>query len=196
MQLLTARDLAVVQLVGDFGQLSSSHIGCLAFHDRSGTVLDRCLLRLVRRGLLRRAGRMESDLVKGGAGAFVYELGAKGWALLGRSGRWRMHGVNKHTLDVAACYVALVDAEVVLDVAGGSRLHSYIEVDRDSQRPNVIHSKLSTYLEAWYACAGAQFPRVLFVVPDEPRKRQVENAVCSLPEHDQALFSVRLLNTF
>jgi len=64
MQLLTARDLAVVQLVGDFGQLSSSHIGCLAFHDRSGTVLDRCLLRLVRRGLLRRAGRMESDLVE------------------------------------------------------------------------------------------------------------------------------------
>lgn len=214
------RDLAVLRRVAEFRQLSSSHIYALAFHDRSGTVLDRCLLRLVRMGLLRRIGRMPSDMVKGGAGAFVYQLGSKGWALLDLSGRWRAQALNHHTLDVATAYMSLVqaerdgrlrirhyqrevavgraqaDLEVVLDLPDDGRLHSFVELDRDRQRPTVIQGKLNAYIEAWCAHKGAQFPRVLFLVPDELRKRQIENEVSRLPEHDQALFSVRPLGTF
>jgi hypothetical protein len=78
---LTTRDLEIVRLVEQFSQLSSAHMSELFFADRSHSVPDRVLCRLVRLGYLARVGRRNSG-DQGGASAYVYQLGRYGRVLV------------------------------------------------------------------------------------------------------------------
>ena len=102
---LTTRDLDILRLLVQFTQLSSTHLAELVFADRSHSVPDRVLTRLVRLGYLHRVGRRASG-DQGGAGAYVYQLGRYGRALMGVDGR-PSPNVNSHALVIADTYLEL-----------------------------------------------------------------------------------------
>ena len=209
---LTARDLAVVQLVGRFSQLASTHVGEILFAARTGTPLDRALTRLVRHGYLRRVGRRSTD--SAGSGGYVYELGKLGWAELGKpEGYRRKYGISNHTLKVADIYAEFVRAHrtgevelihwelekpysdaradlVVYLGRDGKRLDYCLEVDLGTERPHIIRRKLIAYWQAF--TAFNDLPYVAFIVPDQYRKYEIERAIRGLPDDQQRLFSVHL----
>jgi hypothetical protein len=214
---LSARDLAVVQLVGRFGQLASTHIGAVLFDEVTDTPLDRSLARLVRHNYLRRVGRRSTD--KAGSGGFVYELGRVGWAELGRpEGYRRKYGISNHALKVADVFVALLQAEragqvelihwqverpvgearadlyAELGLPGNKQLDYCLEIDLGTERSGRIRSKLDNYWRAYTSWQGESFPYVAFLVPDKYRKFEIERVINRLPEGKE-LFSVHLLSS-
>jgi hypothetical protein len=120
--LLSARDLAVIELVGTFRQLTAEHIRVALFPElASRTPLDRTLKRLVEGGYLGRLRRLVGG-EGGGSGQYIYQLGRQGWSLLKRHGHyWAPRAVNLHSLAIADCYVILREAER----AGGLRLLTF-----------------------------------------------------------------------
>lgn len=109
---LSARDRAVVELVGQLRQATAGQIGTVLFADNaSKTPLNRVLQRLVEQRYLMRLGRLVGG-DGGGAQQYTYQLGRKGWRLLGKEGAyWQPRAVNLHTKMVADCFVQLVTAE-------------------------------------------------------------------------------------
>jgi hypothetical protein len=105
---LSARDQAVVELVGRFRQLERRQIGALRFAGlASQTPLDRTLKRLVERQYLARLPRLVGAH-GGGSAQYVYQLGRRGWKLLGKPGTyWPFRSANLHTLAIADCFVTL-----------------------------------------------------------------------------------------
>lgn len=105
---LRARDHAVVVLVGRFRQLERRQIGALLYAGlASQTPLDRTLKRLVEQQYLARTHRLVGG-DGGGSAQYVYQLGRRGWKLLGKPGAyWPYRSVNLHTLAIADCFVAL-----------------------------------------------------------------------------------------
>lgn len=87
------------------------------------------------------------------------------------------------------------DAFVEL-IAGNYRYFWFIEMDMDTQRPNKIQQKLAAY--ARYRGSGAEqqangvFPKVLFLVPNENRKQQIQALIDKQPGVDRRLFQVEL----
>jgi Replication-relaxation len=214
---LSARDVAVVRLVGWFGQLSSAHIAAAAFFEsRSQTSCDRALARLTRSYCLQRIGRRAPGQ-KGGASPYVYQLGRQGWVLAQMAGNHRRRSVNAHTLEMADAYIALLQAEragcfqmpqvelerpigelradlaVNLVLPDGRPVGFYLEVDRGFERPTVIEQKCRAYVRAWLASAAA-FPFVVFVVQEEWRRREIERCIGKLDAEDRWLFSVTMLD--
>jgi hypothetical protein len=119
---LTHRDLDLLKLTHVFSQVASTQITELLFADRSHSVPDMVLGRLVRLGYLSQAGRRATG-AKGGAGAFVYQLGRAGRLLLGVEGNFSPN-VNNHALMIADTYLELRRAEkvgVLTDTAWGGR---------------------------------------------------------------------------
>lgn len=108
---LSPRDAMVVRQVGKLRQMSSGQLRATLFHEVTQTPLDRALSRLVRDRYLAPVGRRASS-TKGGAGAAVYQLGLRGWAMLEKPGRyWPYRSVNEHSLRTADAYVDLLAAE-------------------------------------------------------------------------------------
>lgn len=127
---LTPRDGSAVELVGRFGQLSAGHIRAALFAGLSPTPCDRALKRLVERGYLARLPLRIVGGAGGGASQYVYQLGRKGWRLLGRAGDyWQARAVNAHSLAVADCFVALKAAEHT----GGLAVLAF-EVEHEARR--------------------------------------------------------------
>lgn len=213
--MLTDRDVSIVRLVGLLHQLSSSHVTELVFARKTRTPVDRALSRLVRDRYLARVGRRASDHDKGGAGAYVYQLGPRGWILLQREGRyWPYRAVNPHMLKVADLYVELVrteragnlkllscqlehpigqaQADMLLELvvpALGQKFSYCIEVEITEKRPRLIRSKLDAYLNAYTnAPEDSYFPYVVFVVPDDWLKSNIAREVAKLRPEDQELF--------
>lgn len=109
---LSARDRAVVELVGRFRQLTGGQVADVLFADQaSKTPLNRTLKRLVDRRYLARLTRpVGGD--GGGSAQYVYQLGRAGWRLLGRSGEyWPFRAVNLHALAVADCFITFTQAD-------------------------------------------------------------------------------------
>ncbi|MFG2377612.1 replication-relaxation family protein [Streptomyces sp. NPDC048504] len=211
---LTPRDLEVLGLVGRFTQLASSHLTELVFADRSHTVPDKVLGRLVRSGYLSRVGRRASG-DKGGAGAFVYQLGRFGRALLDIEGR-ASSTVNNHALMVADTYMELRRAEsagvlvvndwaveklvppsvradlfVALDFPQQSHSGSYfLEIDMGSEAPKRIREKIAGYWRAVETSTADYFPFVVFVVKHEARKRELARVFRQLAEERQEMVRV------
>ncbi|WP_369029001.1 replication-relaxation family protein [Streptomyces adonidis] len=212
---LSDRDMEVVRAVGRFYQLATSHVAALLFPDTTGTPVDRTLARLVRLEALNRIGRRATG-PQGGAGAYVYQLGPRGWWLLGREGRYRPYrAINHHMLKVADVYVDLLAAEkgggikilhaeleqpignarpdltVELGFVEQRQKMSYaIEVDLGSEKPRIIAGKCAAYIEAFRRGLRDPFPYVLFLVPDEWRKSEVSRVLGRLTE-GREVFSVR-----
>ncbi|HEX3779025.1 MAG TPA: replication-relaxation family protein [Pseudonocardiaceae bacterium] len=110
--MLSARDRAMVELVGRFRQLTASQLGVALFAGQaSKTPLDRTLKRLVERRYLARLARpVGGD--GGGSAQYVYQLGRAGWRLLGTRGKyWPFRAVNLHALAVADCFTSLAAAD-------------------------------------------------------------------------------------
>ncbi|WP_216587764.1 replication-relaxation family protein [Streptomyces brasiliscabiei] len=211
---LTPRDLEVLGLVGRFTQLASSHLTELVFADRSHSVPDKVLGRLVRTGYLSRVGRRASS-DKGGAGAFVYQLGRFGRALLDSEGR-PSSTVNNHALMVADTYMELRRAEragvlglkdwavekpvppavradlfAALDFPQQRRSSSYfLEIDLGTEAPKRIRDKVAGYWRAVETSTADYFPFVVFVVKREARKRELARVFRQLPEEWQEMVRV------
>ena len=217
---LSARDADVVRLVGWLGQASSAHLRVQLFTGLSDTTFDRSASRLLAARYLHRVGRRSTG-VSIGASPIVYQLGVKGWAFCNMPGAYqRSTAVNEHSLGVADVFVALSEAhraghieldsekqflleyevgavradvwaEFAIPSRGGSVAY-YLEIDLGSERPIRIEEKCAGYWQAYTTSPDDYWPYVVFVVPDERRKREVERVLRSLPSEQQELFRVFL----
>lgn len=104
---LTGRDLAVVNAVAKFKQLSAVQIREMLFADVSKTPCDRALARLTDMQYLRRIERRMVGGTKGGSGQYVYTLGAKGFY---------MHFTGKYNPPRAVNYHSIAIADTYLDI--------------------------------------------------------------------------------
>jgi hypothetical protein len=214
---LTPRDLEVLGLVGRFTQLASSHLAELIFADRSHSVPDKVLGRLVRERFLSCVGRRASS-DKGGAGAFVYQLGRFGRSILELDGR-PSATVNNHALMVADTYMELRRAEragvlvlkdwaveklvppvvradlfAALNFPQQGRSGSYfLEIDMGTEAPKRIREKVAGYWRAVETSTADYFPYVVFVVRHEARKNELARVFRGLPEEQQEMVRVCLL---
>lgn len=113
------------------------------------------------------------------------------------------HEVASFTTE-PACHVKVggllltPDAFVELKLGGsGERLISWLEVDRSTEHLTTIQEKCERY---WKASISGQwdghFPFVLFVVPDEVRKRAVERVFQGGPASAGELFSCTTFQDF
>lgn len=214
---LTQRDYDILKLTHAFTQVASTHLTELLFADRSHSVPDKVLGRLVRLSYLSRVGRRATG-EQGGAGAFVYQLGRAGRLLLGVEGRLSPT-VNNHALMIADTYLELRRAEktgvlgvkrwevelpvppvvradlfVELDFPQQRRTGSYfLEIDLGTEAPARLQEKVAGYWRAVEASTGEFFPYVVFVVRQEVRKREIERILRKLPEERQEMVRVFLL---
>lgn len=177
--LRTPRDLEILQLVGKFGQLTTTQINSLIFHsNRSDSPCDAVLLRLYRGKHLIRLGRTLVTVKRGGSGEYVYALGRAGWPLV-YTGRYRVKTtIYQHTLDIVDAYIRLVEAEragrLVLEkfnpeksasvtIGGqllqpdafvrysvdGRRSSFFLEVDKGSEHKQQLAAMFERYRSAW-----------------------------------------------
>lgn len=122
---LDARDLAVIESVSALrfitgSQLTRQHFADAATSDANARAARRCLLRLVRLGLLARLPRQVGGVRSGSAG-FVYHLdvagqrlaAAQGWQPDRRRRRSQLPGTFflKHTLAVAELHTLLIEGD-------------------------------------------------------------------------------------
>jgi hypothetical protein len=150
---LSARDKAVVELVGRFGQLEAGQIGACCFAGlASKTPLDRTLKRLVDGRYLARLSRSVGGN-GGGSGSYVYQLGRAGWRLLGRTGAyWAPRAVSAHTLAIADCYTALCEQE-----QAGALVLLAFEVEPDChRRVEQVHLTPDAYTEVGFRDRGVK----------------------------------------
>lgn len=214
---LTQRDYEVLKLTHTFSQLASTHLTELLFADRSHSVPDKVLGRLVRLGYLSRVGRRATG-EKGGAGAFVYQLGRAGRLLLDVEGRLSPN-VNNHALMIADTYLELRRAEkagvlavtaweverqvppsvradlyVVLDFAHDHRSSAYfLEIDLSTEQPARIREKVAGYWRAVEMSTSDYFPYVVFVVKHQVRKNELVRIFRQLPGEQQEMMRVFLI---
>lgn len=214
---LTERDLSVLKLTHVFSQVASTHVTELLFGDRSHSVPDKVLGRLVRLGYLSRVGRRATG-TRGGAGAFVYQLGRAGRLLLDVEGRLSPN-VNNHALMMADTYLelrraekagvlAVTDWEVERRVPPGVRADLYValdfpqqgrssayflEIDLSTEQPARIREKVAGYWRAVEASTADYFPYVVFVVRHQVRKNELARIFRQLPEEQQEMMRVILI---
>ncbi|MFZ4209735.1 replication-relaxation family protein [Streptomyces griseoincarnatus] len=213
---LTQRDFDVLTLTHTFSQVASTHLSELLFADRSHSVPDKVLGRLVRLGYLSRVGRRAGG-DRGGAGAFVYQLGRAGRLLLEVDGRL-MPNVNNHALMVADTYLELRRAEklgvltlkewsvelpvppavradlfAAVDFPQQSRSSSYfLEIDMGTEQAARIREKVDGYWRAVEDSAEDYFPYVAFVVRQQSRRNELTRIFQRLPEEQQEMMRVLL----
>lgn len=201
--LLSPRDSAVVSTVRLFRQASASQLRRLHFAEGSlasqGVKQRRSLHRLVKRGHLNRIDRPVGGW-GGGSADFIY---------LPAGSRTRIP--DPHTLDITELYVRLVESGTLLlfepepychrtighlelkpdgfvDLrADGKRRHFWVELDRGTEYRQHLHQKMRRYVQAYNHWPEPTYPQVLFIVPDDLRKRLVESVV---KRQEHALFSV------
>ncbi|WP_066945400.1 replication-relaxation family protein [Streptomyces lushanensis] len=214
---LTQRDYDILTLTHTFSQLASTHLTELLFADRSHSVPDKVLGRLVRLGYLSRVGRRVAG-DKGGAGAYVYQLGRAGRLLLDVDGRL-MPSVNNHALMIADTYLELRRAEqagvpalkewavelpvppavradlfAVVDFPQQGRSSSYyLEIDLGTEQPARIREKVAGYWRAAEANTDEFFPYMVFVVKQQVRRNEPARIFRRLPEEQQDMMRVVML---
>ncbi|WP_329101624.1 replication-relaxation family protein [Streptomyces sp. NBC_01439] len=215
---LTHRDYDVLKLTHTFSQLASTHLSELLFADRSHSVPDKVIGRLVRLGYLSRVGRRATGS-KGGAGAFVYQLGRAGRLLLDVDGRL-MPNVNNHALMIADTYLELRRAEklgvlqlkdwsvefpvppsvradlfAMVEYPQQERRSSYfLEIDLGTEQPARIREKVAGYWRAVEASTDEFFPYVVFVVKQQVRSNELTRVFRRLPEEQQEMIQVCLFS--
>lgn len=214
---LTTRDYDVLKLTQTFSQVASTHITELLFADVSHSVPDKVLGRLVRLSYLSRVGRRATS-AKGGAGAFVYQLGRAGRLLLDVEGRLSPN-VNNHALMMADTYLELRRAEktgvlsvaaweverrvppsvradlyVSLDFPQQGRSSAYfLEIDLSTEQPARIREKVAGYWRAVEMSTADYFPYVVFVVRHQARRSELARIFRQLPEEQRDMLRVYLI---
>jgi hypothetical protein len=101
----------------------------------------------------------------------------------------------------------------VRDHLMGRTHHLWLEVDLSTERPKQLSEMLYRYKRAWEESGifyeindqGAEvevkrgrvpFPRVVFLVPNEPRRKVLTGLIRSLPAEEQELFTVYVHESF
>jgi hypothetical protein len=72
----------------------------------------------------------------------------------------------------------------------------WLEIDRDTENAEVIRGKCIRYWRAFQVWDGEVFPYIVFVVPDERRRRELERVIADGPDEAQELFKVCALDAF
>lgn len=72
----------------------------------------------------------------------------------------------------------------------------WLEIDRDTENADTLRGKCVRYWKAYKAWPEDVFPYVIFVVPDDNRRREIERVIAGGPEEARALFRVYRLDTF
>ena len=89
------------------------------------------------------------------------------------------------------------DAYVELGVSARRLKFSFwLEIDRDTENAETIRGKCVRYWRAFQSWGGDVFPYVVFVVPDERRRRELERVIAGGPDEAQQLFRVCELDNF
>lgn len=140
---LTARDVAIIESVNRFGQLSSGHVWRFHFDNTNRNSLDRVLRRLTALKLLARIERRMVGGDRGGSGQYVYQLGAMGHDYLGKRGKFAPahRTVKRHILEIADAFADFRDAERAGDVKILSYLtepDSHMEIVGVTVRPDLF----------------------------------------------------------
>lgn len=195
---LSDRDQAIVRTIVQLRQITSTQLLRLYFADGSEVSrkprMCRVMARLNDWGVVRRIPRFKGG-GSGGSGPYVY---------MPPTGRARV--ADAHTLDIAELYVSLVEAErhgkveilhfdpepyshvqagrldlrpdvyARIRTAEGVR-HYFLEVDRATEWQNQIGSKLRRYTSAYLDWHDETFPLVVWIVPDEQRRRFMEAVI-------------------
>jgi hypothetical protein len=87
------------------------------------------------------------------------------------------------------------DALVEIGVHLRRRKYAFwLEIDRDTENPEIIRDKCTRYWRAYQAWDGDVFPWAVFVVPDQARQREIARVIAGGPEAAQPLFKVALLD--
>lgn len=83
------------------------------------------------------------------------------------------------------------DAYVELGVtAARQKFAFWLEIDRDTENAETIRGKCVRYWRAYQDWPGEVFPWVVFVVPDEARRRELQRVIAGGPDEAQDLFKV------
>ncbi|MEU9276541.1 replication-relaxation family protein [Streptomyces sp. NPDC048341] len=208
--------MEIIKGAAAFSQLAMPHFRELYFRDRSHSVADVVLTRLVRLGYLARVGRRASQ-PQGGAGAWVYQLGRFGRALFDIQGRAATQ-VSNHALMIADTFVSLREAEragvlsikrwevelpvppvradlfVSVDFPTQRRSSSYfLEIDLGNEARSVILEKIAGYWQAANAASEEYFPYVVFVVRNEAVANQLKRYIRDAPAEQQDMVRVFML---
>jgi hypothetical protein len=89
------------------------------------------------------------------------------------------------------------DASVEIGVAAARQKFGFwLEIDRDTENAQVIRDKCIRYWRAYQAWEGDVFPWVVFVVPDETRRRELQRVIAGGPDEAKDLFLVCEFDTF
>jgi len=84
--------------------------------------------------------------------------------------------------------------------ASGRQLFRHLELDRATERLGQIAEKCGRYFQAYKLwdseVHGAVFPRVLFVVPDERRQREIARVIAKQPQEARPIFQVCVMADF
>lgn len=89
------------------------------------------------------------------------------------------------------------DAYVELGVAATRQKFAFwLEIDRDTENADIIRGKCVRYWRAFQSWDGDVFPYVVFVAPDEPRRRELDRVISGGPDDAQDLFRVYELDSF
>jgi Replication-relaxation len=89
------------------------------------------------------------------------------------------------------------DAYAEIGVAAARRKYAFwLEIDRDTENADVIRGKLSRYWRAYKQWDRDVFPYIIFIAPDDVRRRELERIIAGGPDEAQALFRVCELDAF
>lgn len=195
---LTPRDQAIVTTIGYLHQVTSSQIRRLFFADGSpasqGVRQRRTMARLTKWGAVRRIDRAMGGGL-GGSGEYTY---------LPSSSRARTP--DMHTLDITEMFVRLNEAQAekriellgfdpepychvqvghleikpdaYIRVRVGERIRRcWLEMDRGTEYRPQLNAKMRSYCKAYSKWPDTTFPQVIYIVPDDLRRRFVESVV-------------------
>lgn len=217
---LSNRELQIISFVARFGQVTKQHVRNVVFTDlRSSTPCDRAMKRLVAQRLLARIEIRTVGGANGGSGQYVYQVGPAGWKLAETEGSyWLSKSVKYHSLAIADVFVdinqrlqvtryetepdthvkinyvpLLPDMYVELDL-GHSTRRAWLEIDLATERPKQLKDKMSRYHHAWSGASEKwnPWPYVVWVVPDEKRKRELLSLIALEPKESQPMYRVAL----
>jgi hypothetical protein len=89
------------------------------------------------------------------------------------------------------------DAYVEIGVAATrQKFIFWLEIDRDTENAETIRGKCVRYWRAFQSWDGEVFPYIVFVVPDDARRRELERIIAGGPDEAQKIFQVCRLDAF
>jgi hypothetical protein len=223
---LSGRDLAIVQLVTRFKQVTTAHVYELLFTTASRSPCDIALHRLTKQCYLHRIERRAVGGRRGGSGQYVYALGRRGF-FMSSVGNYRpARTVDYHALQIVETYLALQrlhvagqltiagystepdcwqtvggmalkpDMYVELENPAGGRMGLWLEIDMGTEGQRQIRDKFMRYWRAYEAAEDWPVFRVVFIAIDQERAKELNWLLEQGSDEQRELFRVVTLPEF